>query len=426
MTHQFKTMGQFQKELLVELAKDDLKVYIEKAENILGRELKIDGFRKGKISKDQLKKNLNPATVLETALDVAVRESLASVIKTEELDVINFTDLEIKENTPDKLVFKVLLTVFPDIKIKDMTGLKVNRNDPVVDEKEVEDTLNTIKNSRASYIDKDTSADNGDRVELDFEIKTDNSVIEGGVSKNHPLILGEKHFIPGFEEGLVGLKKDEEKSFSLVAPKDYYRKDIAGKKLDFNVKINKIQSVKLPELNDEFAKTLGKFNSVSELVASVKDGLLQEKKLKEQQRVRLEILNQIIKTSSIAVPDFMLTKQLDSMIQDFDNNLHSKGMELGLYLAHIGKTQDELKQDWKEQAENQVKTYLILHKIAKDKEIIASSEEIDQELNVLVQSIMTRGGTLQDNVDIERIKEDIAEKIANEKTLIYLEKECVV
>jgi len=167
---------------------------------------------------------------------------------------------------------------------------------------------------------------------------------------------------------------------------------------------------------------LGKFNSVSDIVNSVKEGLLQEKKIKEQQRVRLEILSHIIKESGISAPEFMVAKQLDSMVQDFDNNLHANGMELGLYLAHAGKTQEDLKKDWKEEAEKQVKIFLILRKITKDENITASREEIDQELNNAIQATLMRGGKVQENLDVERLKEDISGKIINEKTFNFLER----
>lgn len=425
MTHQIKKIDQFQKELSVELTKEELTAYVDKAESALGQSLEVDGFRKGKLPKDQLKKHLDPALVLESAMDFAVKESLARVLREEDLDIVNFSKLEVKENTPEKLVYKVLLTLFPDVKVGELAKIKVARKDVSLEEKEIEETLNSIKSSRASYTDKDGPAGNGDKVEIDFEVKAEGKLVDGGISKNHPMILGEKHFMPGFEENLVGMKKEEEKSFSLVAPADYYRKDMAGKKLEFRVKMNSVQSVRLPEFNDDFAKTLGKFSNSSELISSVKDGLLQEKKLKEQQRVRLEILNSVIKASEIPAPDFMVAKQLDSMVQDFDSNLHANGMELGLYLAHIGKTQDELKKDWKGEAEKQVKIFLILHRIARDKNISASHEEVDEELNSVVQSIVMRGGILQENLDVEKLKEDIASKITNEKTLNFLESSCV-
>ncbi|PIR41957.1 MAG: trigger factor [Candidatus Yanofskybacteria bacterium CG10_big_fil_rev_8_21_14_0_10_37_15] len=422
MTHQFKKIDEFQRELTVELSKDDLKNYVEKTENILGSDLKIDGFRKGKIPKDQFKKHLDSTAVLQSALDLAIQESLTNVIKEEDLDMMSFSKLEVKENTPEKLVYKVLLVLFPEIKIKKDKNFKVEKRNISVEQKEIEDTLNTVRNSRAAYKEKTGPAENGDRVEVDFEVKNDGKLIDGGMSKNHPIILGGKHFIPGFEENLIGMKKGENKVFSLIGPKDYYRKDMAGKKLEFYVQVNNVQSVSLPELNDDFAKMLGKFNSVSDIVNSVKEGLLQEKKIKEQQRVRLEILSHIIKESGISAPEFMVAKQLDSMVQDFDNNLHANGMELGLYLAHAGKTQEDLKKDWKEEAEKQVKIFLILRKITKDENITASREEIDQELNNAIQATLMRGGKVQENLDVERLKEDISGKIINEKTFNFLER----
>ena len=424
MNHSLNKIDQFQKELSVELTKEELKAYVDRVEAVIGQDLSIDGFRKGKVPKDQLKKHLDPARVLESALDIAVKDSLAKVLQEENLDIINFSKLEIKENTPEKLVYKVLLTLFPEVKIKDIKNSKVAKKDVSLEEKEVDETLNSIKTSRASYTNKDGPAEKGDRIEIDFDVKAEGALIEGGTSKNHPMILGDKHFIPGFEDNIVGMKKDEEKSFSLVAPKDYYRKDMAGKKLDFDVKMNNVQSVKLPELNDEFAKTLGKFGSAAELVSNVKEGLLQEKKIKEQQRVRLEILNALIKTSDVPAPEAMVSGQLEAMVQDFDSNLHANGMELGLYLAHVSKTQEDLKKEWRGEAEKQVKISLVLHKIAKERNISASREEIEQELNMVVQSIMMRGGQIQENVDVERLKEDIATKIMNEKVLGFLETMC--
>lgn len=426
MLHSFKKINELQKELTVELNRDELKGYVDRAENALGRDLRVDGFRKGKIPKDMLKGRINPAVVLESALDIAVKETMAKIIESENLDVADFSKLEIKDNTAEKLSYKVLLTLFPDIKIKDVSSFKVAKKDVSVEQKEIDDTLSTIKTSRAVLTDKNGPAEKGDRVEIDFEVKAGNIAIDGGVSKNHPLVLGDSHFVPGFEENLIGMKKDDEKAFSLVAPKDYYRPDMAGKKLDFSVKVKNVQTVRLPELNDEFAKSIGKFSNVSELVASVREGILQEKKIKEQQRLRLEILDRIIKTSDIAVPEPMVANQLNSMVQDFDNNLHANEMELGLYLAHIGKTQDDLKKGWRGEAEKQVKVFLVLHKIAKDKKIFASNEEIEQQLNAVVQSVIMRGGNLQDNMDIEGLKEDIAAKIINEKTLSLLEKTCVI
>ncbi|MDO8495968.1 MAG: trigger factor [bacterium] len=424
MNHTLKKIDQNQTELVVELARDDLKVYIDKTESELGRDLQLDGFRKGKVPKDLLKKNLDEKQVLESALDLAMKDSLAKTIEKEKLDVLNVSNLEIKENAADKLVYKVILTLFPEIKVQDFSKLKVDRRDIQVDQKEIDSTLETIRASRSILHDKEGTVQNGDRVEVDFEVRHDGQILEGGISKNHPLIIGGKNFIPGFEDNLLEMMKDGEKTFSLVAPKDYYVKKIAGQKLEFTVRVNNIQSVELPKVDGEFVKSLGNFQNLNQLRVNIKDGITEEKKLKEKQRVRLEIINHIIKNSSIAIPDILISQQLDSMISNLDKDLHANEMELGLYLAQMGKTQDELRKEWRDEAEKQVKIVMILHKIGKDNKISASREEVDEALSTTVQSMIMKGEVDKANLDMEGLRDNVSSRIINERVFDFLEKTC--
>ena len=426
MNHTLKKIDQDQAELVVELAKDDLKAYIDRTESELGRDLQLDGFRKGKAPKDLLKNNLDAKQVLESALDLAMKDSLAKTIEKEKLDVLNVSGLEIKENTPDKLVYRVVLTLFPEIKIRDFSEFKVVRRDIKVDQKDIDNTLETIKTSRSILRDKEGTVQNGDRVEVDFEVRHNGQMLEGGISKNHPLIIGGKNFMPGFEDNLLEMNKDEEKTFSLVAPNDYYVKKIAGQKLDFTVRVNNIKSVELPKIDDEFVKNLGGFQNLNQLMGSIKEGITEEKKLKEKQRVRLEIINHIIKNSSAAIPEFLANQQLDSMMSNLDKDLHTKGMELGLYLAQMGKTQDDLRKEWRNEAEKQVKIVMVLHKIAKDNKISASREEVDEALSAAVQSVIMKGEADKANLDMESLRDNISSHIINEKLFDFLEKTCSV
>lgn len=424
MNHTLKKIDQNQTELTVELIKEDLKTYIDKTESEFGRDLQVDGFRKGKVPKDLLKKNLDAKQVLEASLDLAMKDSMAKVIDEEKLDVLDASKLEIKENTADKLVYKVVLTIFPEVKVQDFSKFKVATRTVQVEQKDIDETLETIRSTRSILHDKEGVVENGNRVEVDFEVRHNGQILEGGISKNHPLIIGGKNFIPGFEDNLVGMKKDEEKTFSLVAPKDYYIKKIAGEKLDFTVRVSSIKSVELPKIDDAFVKGLGNFQDLSQLVDNIRNGIAEEKKLKEKQRVRLEIINYIVKNSSIAIPEIFVNQQLDSMIGNLDRDLHSNGMELGLYLAQMGKTQDDLRKEWREEAEKQVKIVMILHKIARDNKISASHEEVDEALSTAVQSMVMKGEVDKTNLDLERLRESITSRITNEKVFEFLESTC--
>ena len=426
MNHTLKKIDQNQTELVIELDRNDLKSYIDKVESEMGKGLQLDGFRKGKVPKDLLKKNLDAKQVLESALDLAMRDSLAKTTDKEKLDVLNASSLEIKENTPEKLIYKVMLTLFPEIKIQDFSKLKVAKREIQVEQKDVDGTLETIKASRSILHDKEGTVENGDRVEVDFEVRHNGQMLEGGISKNHPLTIGGKNFIPGFEDNLVGMKKDEERSFSLVSPKDYYVKKIAGQKLDFTVKVVSVKSVELPKVDDEFAKSLGNFRNLNQLMDSIKEGIVEEKKLKEKQRVRLEIINHIIKNSSILIPEILVNQQLDSMINNLDKDLHANGMELSLYLVQMGKTQDDLRKQWRDEAEKQVKIVMILHKIAKDNKISASQEEVEETLATTVQSMVTKGEVDKMSLDLEGLRINISSRIINDRVFDFLEKTCSV
>jgi len=425
MNSSSKKINESELELTIELGKEDLDGYVMMTEENLSREIEIKGFRKGKVPKDAIRKEVGAVRILEEALDLAMRDSLAKVVMAERLDVVDTTDLKIIENTPTKLLFSVKATVFPVIKIGSLDSLKIKRKEVSIEDSEIEDAINSLRNSRASFSDSDDPIKKNDRVEVDYEVSCEGKTLEGGVSKNHPLVVGNNSFIPGFEDQLLGLKKDEEKRFSIEAPADYYKKEIAGKRLDFVVKITKIQNVILPELNDEFVSSLGKFKDLTELRENVKAGLLAEKKDKEKQRARLEVLKTISEKFNIPAPEFMVKQQLEAMIKNFDGELHKSGLELGLYLAHINKTQDDLKNDWKSEAEKQVRILLALHGVSKENNIFADDKEVEEATAEVAKSYIADQRVDAKDINLDAVRDNIRMRIQNDKTLDWIEKNCV-
>ena len=425
MTSTNKKLDTDRIELAVELGRDELAQYVRQAEDALGQEVTIDGFRQGKAPREKVRQHVGEAQVLESALQTAVQQSMAKVIAEQKLDVIEASELLVKENTPDKLVYSVKLQLFPEVKLPDISAVKVARRDVAVDSKEVDEALETVKASRATLKDTAEPAMKGDRLEVDFEVKENGTLIEDGTSENHPVVIGKENFVPGFEDQLIGTKKGERKEFSLTAPKDFANKTVAGKKLDFVVTVKDIKKVALPELNDEFAKSLGKFENLDQLMLNLRDGLTEEKKDKENQRVRLEIMNSLIAKATAVPAKSMIEDQLTTMMQNFDQDLHRHDMELSLYLAKIGKTQEDIKKEWRPEAERQVKMALVLHAIAKQNSIEVTPEETDEALESLIQTTMLRTGGASPNLDMDRMRASIQSRLLNEKTFEFLEKACV-
>ncbi len=411
-------------QLTVQLGKEELHTYIEKIRDQIGQEIAVEGFRKGKAPKDLLEKNIPIQQVREAALQTAIQDSLARAIKEKNLDVAKSADLAIDENTAEILRYHVTLNIFPETKLPELAQIKVTPRTIKVEPHEIDETLKTIQNMRATFTPKETPVQEGDRVEVDFKVILDGKPLEGGESKNHPLIIGGKGFIPGFEEQLIGLAKGQEKRFSLIAPDDYFQKNLAGKKLDFEVTVQQVQSVQLPELNDAFSQQLGKFANVDELKNNVQQGILHEKEEKERQRVRLEIVDSILAKTKVESPEFLVHDQLELMVQNFDSELHTKGMELNIYLAQLNKTVDDLKKDWLPHAQKQAKTVVLLHAVAKAHAIMVSEEEINQAANDLVQGLISREQIDPSEVNLQEVHNHVAQQLLNEKVFSTLERIC--
>ncbi|MEK7125008.1 MAG: trigger factor [Patescibacteria group bacterium] len=421
-----KTVDDATRQLVVELNADDIKKYITRTERVVNEQTRIDGFRPGKIPQKKLKNHVGQEAILQQALAAAVRGSLDEAVASEQLDVAEVSNLHVRENGPEHLVYEVTMALFPHVTLPDFTTIKVERRKVEVTDAEVEQTLETLRQHRATFLPKESSVALGDRVEVDFAVRNNGGIVTGGESNNHPLIVGGKSFLPGFEDQLIGLRTGEEKDFTLRAPDDYFQKDIAGKELSVHVKINLVQTVQLPALDDAFAQKAGKFADLAQLRSNVHDGIAQEKGHKEQERIRLAILDAVIAHAPIKVPAKMVEEQLEVLLAGFDQQLHERGMELAPYLAHIGKTREQLRDDWRKDAEREAKIRLVIHTVGKQENIAVSDREIEEELAAVVQSLVLRQNLSPEQIDLGRVRQQVRQQALVEKVLDFIEKRCAV
>lgn len=440
MVTNLKKLPDSQAELIVSLNKSELQVYIDQTERELARGLKMDGFRPGKAPREMVRKQIGEDAIRQEAIELAVKTSLAEAVTKEKLDVLDQLDLKVKENATDKLVYEARFLVMPEVELGPYKNLGVMVNKIAISDKEIQDVIAEVAKSRAVTTEVTRSAQKSDRAEIDFVIRdltaTDltrtnsgqGAVIEGGASENHPLIVGEGKFVPGFEEQLVGMSVGDKKNFSLKIPADYYQKKIAGRELDFEVTLKRLEEVKVPEVDDKFVQGLGTFGSTTELRQNIEQGLTMEKTEKEKQRVRGDILDKISTASRVELPKILVDRQLDALISDLDQDLHQKGMELGPYLAHLGKTQDELKKEWRKRAEEQTRRSLVARAIAQAENIKVSDKEIEAEAQAAIQQLMLQGHggaegpEIMENLNLEALKEKIGRALLNEKIFQFLEK----
>jgi trigger factor len=311
------------------------------------------------------------------------------------------------------------------IQLADYKGIKVKKNKLKVEKTEVDDSLDYLRRSRAKIITVNRPAEKGNRLEIDFEVRHGGAKIENGTSNNHPLILGEGRFLPGFEKELEGMSAGEEKNFSLKAPKDWPDKRVAEKSLDFKVKMNLVQERQIPELNDEFAKSLGNFASLETLKESVSGGLLGEKEAKEKQRIRIELIEKVAENSKIELPENLIDEELEKMINEFKFSITGLGLDFDKYLQEINKTIPELKKEWKNQAEKRLRIAACLKAIAEKENVEVGDEEVENKINEELKNY-PNVEEVKKNIDLKALRVYTKEVLRNEKVLGLLEKEAKI
>jgi len=271
--------------------------------------------------------------------------------------------------------------------------------------------------SRAKFSQIERAAQKGDFIELEYS----SPQIENGKIQKDGFFLGQGYLIPGFEEKLEGMVAGEEKSFSLRFPETHSQENLAGKEINFKTKMLSVQKVELPQIDDQFAKSLGNFENLNSLKENITKGLKMEKEIKESQRIRQEILDKIAEKISWEIPEILIETEKNRMLEDLKINVRQKlQISFEEYFKKINKSEKEILESFQQDAEKMVKSPLILKEIAKKENIEAKEDEIKEKVNQALGSYPDPEKA-QKEVDPERLKLYIEERIKNEKTLQFLE-----
>ena len=421
MKNTIKDLPKSQKEITVEISVEEMEKYMNNALDKLAKNIKLDGFRDGKVPKDVAEKQLGDAAIFEEASHEAIEKSYLEIIKENKLNPLGQPKAEITKAAPNNsFEYKIVISVMPEIKLGDYKTVFGKMEVKKIDDEMIEKELKTLQKKKASYLTKDELAEKGDRVEIDFETRVDSVKLEGGESKNHPLIIGQGKFVPGFEDKIIGMKKDEEKEFDLVFPENY-KKELAGKKASFKVKINLVQKVDLPKINDEFAKGLGRFENLEGLKKNIRKGMTIEEEGKAREKFRGELIDQVVEKTTAEIPEIMIESELTNMVNEFKNSITQTGIEFEEYLKNVNTNLEKLKSEWQPMAEKRTKTGLVMREISLQEEIKISDEEIEQRVNETLK-FYPNEEELRKNMDIEKFKDHMAGVIMNEKVFEILEK----
>ncbi len=410
-------------ELTIELTPLEFDKFLKKAEEKLSLEKTIPGFRPGKAPADVLRREIGETKIYEEASKIAIEETYWQVIREKKLEPIDLPKIEIlKVARNNPFIYKAKVPVLPQIKIGEIKKIKVERRKPEIKEKDIEKLLSELQFSRRKETIVDRQVRKGDRVEIDLEMFLNKVPLEGGQGKNISYLIGDSHYIPDLEEKLIGLKTGETKEFSLDYPEDFYDKKLAGKKIDFRIRVNSIYQIDLPPIDDSFAQSLGKFKNLEELRKNLED----EAKIKEEERLELEILEKLINCSSFEeIPDLLLENEKEKMIFELEKSLEEMNLKFDDYLIHLKRTREDLKREFIPQAEKRVKTSLIIRKIAQENKFFISDEELERTINEISDYYKYDRDALR-NIKTDEYRNYLRNIMLNRKVIDWLKKQVII
>lgn len=419
MKYTRKNTSDTQVAFTVTLDAADLEKTKKSTLNRLSKKVKVAGFREGKVPAAVAEKNLDPNMLGMEIAEDAVNTFMVEVLETENLQPLDRPKVDLTKYVPsESLEFTADVEILPNIKLGDYKNLKAAKQTADVADKDVDEVIERMRAGMAEKKDVDRPAQNGDEVVIDFRgVDKDGKDVPGATGKEYPLTLGSSSFIPGFEEGLVGKKAGEHLELPLTFPKDYHHKPLAGAKVTFEVDVQKVQEVVLPELNDEFAEKAGPFKTVDDLKSDIKRELTDQHEREALDKLRDELIEQLVKGSDIPAPEVLINDQMASIERDFVQNLLYRGMTLPQYLEQQGVTEDKWREtELRDQAIRRVKVGLALAELSKIEQINVTREELEERLAEMLQ----RYGSdkqFREQLDTPEARRDLANRLITEKTV---------
>lgn len=391
-------------ELEIEISKEDFSKAVDKAYRKNIKKISIPGFRRGKAPRAFVEKYYGENIFYEDAINSIYPEAVEEAVKEANLEVINDkVDFDIVEIGKDKgLTFKVALTVKPEVNIQNYKGIEIKAKPVEVTEEEILKELEKQRERNARFIEvTNRAAKDGDIVVIDFKGSVDGVAFDGGEGTNHSLKLGSKQFIEGFEEQIVGHKKDEDFSINVKFPEDYGAKDLAGKEAVFEIKLHEIKEKELPELDDEFVKDISEFDTLKEYKEDVKAKLLESKETESKNDIDNQIIDKVNGLLEAEIPEAMFENKVNEDINDFARRLQSQGLDMKTYMQYTGLDNEKFKKEFRPMAERQVKLRLALEKISELEKLEPTAQEIENKYKEYAENY---------KMDVEKIRTFIPEK----------------
>lgn len=410
MKYEIKEATATKKKVEIEVSAEDFNNYYSQTLKKISANAEIPGFRKGKVPENMVEDRVTKEGVLSEAAETAIRESWARFLAESKEEAISQPQVEIIKIAKDNpLIFTAEFEILPLIKLPKLDSAKVEKSSVEVTDQEVEDAIKWIQQSRAKYSEKISGAEDGDLVEFTFSCLD----IENDPEKKDRIVLGKGHYIEGLEDTLRGMKRDEVRQFETQHPQEN------DKKIKMSVKVDSVKKVEIPEVNDEWVKSLG-FNTVEELKKDIRGGIKKDKEVAEIQRVREEAIKKLVEKTEIEVPETLIKREQDFMLNNIKERCLSElKISFEEYLKQVKKTEEEITEELEKIAKEKVKGFLVLHQIIKNERIEITEEEISQKIEEMLNQYPNKE-EIKKTMDEAQLRLYIEDELKREKAFNLL------
>ena len=365
--------------------------------------INVPGFRKGKAPRKLIENMYGEGVFYDDAFELVAQPAYEEAIKAENLQVVDRPQVDVQQiGAGQELKYTLEVFVKPDVTLGEYKGVAVEKNVEKVTDEAVDARIqNDVERASTTQDVTDRAVENGDIVNLDYAGSVDGVAFEGGTAQGQSLTIGSGMFIPGFEEQMVGMNIGEERDLSVKFPEQYHADNLAGKDAVFHVKVNGIQTKVRPELDDDFAADVSEFDTFDAYKANIVADL--EKNAADRAEANLEdaLVQKVVDAADCDIPDAMIQDEITTMLREMEMRMMYQGIRFEDYLKYTGQTLDQVRENYKPEAANRVKTQLVLEAVAKAENIVPTDEDVDEAIADQAKRV---------NRDVEEFKASLSEQ----------------
>ncbi len=381
--------------------------------------INLPGFRKGHIPRHILEAQFGKEVLYEDAMDYLVSKGYFQAIQELKIEPIDRPKLEVVEPivSGKPFEFKVTVEVLPEVKLGQYKGLQVAKVHPQIGEEQVNERLEALRQRHSELVLSDKQAlEKGNFAVIDFEGFIDDKPFSGGAAQSYTLEIGSGNFIPGFEEQLIGMEVGSSRDIKVTFPTDYQSSDLAGKEAVFKVNLIEIKVKELPELDDEFAKSIGNFENLEQLKNDLEEKLISNAQRESEANFLQSAIDKAVENSEVDLPETLIQQEIKELLHRFEHNLSYQGLTMDHYLKYTQKTEEQVLEEFRPEAIKRVKTDLVLSSIAKAEKIGVDESELDAKIEELA--------SIYQQKDSKKLRRDLTKngRIADIEQSILLEK----